>query len=168
MTTILGIKKEHLNRVPKELLKTWKPACNSYEIQTAYDKISPSEWFSISEEIGKLEIGFVKSPEIERGMTSEEREAIRNFKSKRLATESDLPKLLLSLGISYTLLSLEGDFLNKKVKKEKFGSKSRLYPEKKKLEKNGIPKNPYVPKKTKSQKIKVKPFLGFFEGFKKE
>lgn len=144
MATILGIKKEHLNRVPKELLKTWKPACNSYEIQIAYDKISPSEWFLISEEIGKLEIEFIKSPEIY---------AISSFISKRLATESDLPKLLLSLGISYTLLSLEGDFLSKKVKKENFGSKSRLYPEKKKLEKKET-KNPYVPKKTKSQKIK--------------
>lgn len=158
MITILGIKKEHLNRVPKELLKTWKPACNSYEIQTAYEKISPSEWFSISEEIEKLEIGFLESPEREK------LEEWINFISKRLATESDLPKILLSLGISYTLLSLEGDFLNKKVKKEKFGSKSRLYPEKKKLEKKET-KNPYVPKKTKSQKIKVKPFLGFFEGF---
>jgi hypothetical protein len=158
MTTILGIKKEHLNRVPKELLKTWKPACNSYEIQTAYEKISPSEWFSISEEIEKLEIGFLESPEREK------LEEWINFISKRLATESDLPKILLSLGISYTLLSLEGDFLSKKVKKEKFGSKSRLYPEKKKLEKKET-KNPYVPKKTKSQKIKVKPFLGFFEGF---
>jgi len=154
MATILGIKKESLDRVPKELLKTWKPACNSYEIQIAYDKISPSEWFLISEEIGKLEIGFLKSPEI----------GIKNFKSKRLATESDLPKILLSLGISYALLSLEGDFLSKKVKKENFGSKSRLYPEKKKLEKKET-KKPYVPKKTKSQKIKVKPFLGFFEGF---
>ena len=164
MATILGIKKESLDRVPKELLKTWKPACNSYEIQIAYDKISPSEWFLISEEIKKLEIGFVKSPEIARDMTREEREAIGNFKSKRLATESDLPKILLSLGISYALLSLEGDFLSKKVKKENFGSKSRLYPEKKKLEKKET-KKPYVPKKTKSQKIKVKPFFGFFEGF---
>lgn len=155
MATILGIKKESLDRVPKELLKTWKPACNSYEIQIAYDKISPSEWFLISEEIGKLEIGFLKSPEIY---------GIENFKSKRLATESDLPKILLSLGISYALLSLEGDFLSKKVKKENFGSKSRLYPEKKKLEKKET-KKPYVPKKTKSQKIKVKPFFGFFEGF---
>lgn len=142
MATILGIKKEHLNRVPKELLKTWKPACNSYEIQIAYDKISPSEWFLISEEIGKLEIEFMKSPEIY---------AIEKFKSKRLATESDLPKLLLSLGISYTLLSLEEDFLSKKVKKVNFGSKSLFYPEKKKLEKKET-KNPYVPKKTKSQK----------------
>lgn len=164
MATILGIKKESLDRVPKELLKTWKTACNSYEIQIAYDKISPSEWFLISEEIKKLEIGFVKSPEIAGGMTREEGEAIGNFKSKRLATESDLPKILLSLGISYALLSLEGDFLSKKVKKENFGSKSRLYPEKKKLEKKET-KKPYVPKKTKSQKIKVKPFLGFFEGF---
>lgn len=158
MATILGIKKESLDRVPKELLKTWKPACNSYEIQTAYNKISPSEWFSISEEIEKLEIGFLKSPERKK------LEAFRNFKSKRLATESDLPKILLSLGISYTLLSLEGDFLSKKVKKENFGSKSRLYPEKKKLEKKET-KKPYVPKKTKSQKIKVKSWLGFFEGF---
>lgn len=155
MATILGIKKESLDRVPKELLKTWKPACNSYEIQIAYDKISPSEWFLISEEIGKLEIGFLKSPDYP---------ADRTFKSKRLATESDLPKILLSLGISYALLSLEGDFLSKKVKKENFGSKSRLYPEKKKLEKKET-KKPYVPKKTKSQKIKVKPFFGFFEGF---
>lgn len=166
MATILGIKKEHQNRVPKELLKTWKPACNSYEIQIAYDKISPLEWFLISEEIGKLEIEFMKSPEI-KNHSEGEIDAIRNFKSERLATESDLPKLLLSLGISYTLLSLEGDFLSKKVKKEKFGSKSSLYPEKKKLEKKET-KNPYVPKKTKSQKIKVKPFLGFFEGLKKE
>lgn len=158
MATILGIKKEHLNRVPKELLKTWKPACNSYEIQIAYDKISPSEWFLISEEIGKLEIEFMKSPKIY---------AIRNFISKRLATESDLPKLLLSLGISYTLLSLEGDFLSKKVKKVNFGSKSLFYPEKKKLEKKET-KNPYVPKKNKKPKNKSETLFRIFEGLKKE
>lgn len=153
--TILGIKKEHLNRVPKELLKTWKPVCNSYEIQTAYDKISPSEWFSIPEEIEKLEIGFLESPE-----RTKQKKFI-NFKSKRLATESDLPNVLLSLGISYTLLSLKGDFLSKKVKKEKFGSKSRLYPEKKKLEKKET-KNPYVPKKNKKPKNKNKTVVRIF------
>ena len=91
----------------------------------------------------------------------------RNFISKRLATESDLPKLLLSLGISYTLLSLEGDFLSKKVKKVNFGSKSLFYPEKKKLEKKET-KNPYVPKKNKKPKNKSETLFRIFEGLKKE
>lgn len=164
MSTLIGIKKGDLHKVPMQIKKTWKEANNGYLICQEYDKLSPSEWFKISEPLKNLEM-YYNTAFTERGTVLEEVD-LNTFCCKRMQNDSTLPKILLGLGISYILINNVDEVLEQKVKIKSFGSKSRFYPEKKKSkkEKTEIKKETFF-KKTKSQKIKVKEFLGFFEGF---
>ena len=159
MDTLIGIKKTDLHKVPSEIKETWKEANTGYLICQEYDKIQPSEWFKISDKIQEMEIDFSKCPTDNRGLQI----GAATFLSKRLETVSSLPKILLGLGISYILINNVDEVLEQKVKIKNFGSKTFL-PEKKKSkkEKAEIKKETFF-KKTKSQKIKVKEFLGFLE-----
>ncbi len=163
MSTLIGIKKGDLHKIPVQVKKTWKEANNGYLICQEYDKIQPNEWFKISDKIQEMEIDFSKCPTDNRGLQI----GAATFLSKRLETVSSLPKILLGLGVSYILINNVDEVLEQKVKIKRFGSKSLLYPEKKKSkkEKAEIKKETFF-KKTKSQKIKVKEFLGFYEGIK--
>lgn len=162
MDTLIGIKKTDLHKVPMQIKKTWKEANNGYLICQEYDKIQANEWFVIQESLKNLEM-YYTSAYIGKGYV---REGINphTFCSKRLQNESRLPNVLLGLGISYILINNVDEVLEQKVKIKSFGSKSRFYPEKKKSkkEKAEIKKETFF-KKTKSQKIKVKEFLGFLE-----
>ena len=163
MDTLIGIKKTDLHKVPSEIKETWKEANNGYLICQEYDKIQANEWFVIQEPLKNLEMYYTTA--FGKGKV---REGINphTFCSKRLQNESRLPNVLLGLGISYVLINNVDEVLEQKVKLKKFGSKTFI-PEKKKSkkEKAEIKKETFF-KKTKSQKIKVKEFLGFFEGIK--
>ena len=163
MNTLIGIKKTDLHKVPSEIKKTWKEANNGYLICQEYDKLNPSEWFVIQESLKNLEMYF-NSAFDNKGKILEGVD-LNTFCCKRMQNDSTLPKILLGLGISYVLINNVDEVLEQKVKVKKFGSKTFL-PEKKKpkKEKIEIRKETFF-KKTKSQKIKVKEFLGFFEGF---
>lgn len=128
MSTLIGIKKGDLHKVPSKIKKTWKEANNGYLICQEYDKIQPNEWFKISDKIEEMEIDFSKCPTDNRGLQI----GAATFLSKRLETVSSLPNILLSLGISYILINNVDEVLEKKVKIKKFGSKHNLNVEKKK------------------------------------
>ena len=162
MNTLIGIKKGDLHKIPVQVKKTWKEANNGYLICQEYDKIQPNEWFKISDKIQEMEIDFSKCPTDNRGLQI----GAATFLSKRLETVSSLPKILLGLGVSYILINNVDEVLEQKVKIKRFGSKTFLAEKKKsKKEKAEIKKETFF-KKTKSKKIKVKSFLGFFEGIK--
>ena len=162
MNTLIGIKKTDLHKVPSEIKETWKEANNGYLICQEYDKIQLNEWFKISDKIEEMKIDFSKCPTDNRGLQI----GAATFLSKRLETVSSLPKILLGLGVSYILINNVDEVLEQKVKIKRFGSKTFLAENKKtKKEKTEIKKETFL-KKTKSKKIKVKSFLGFFEGLK--
>ena len=162
MDTLIGIKKTDLHKVPSEIKETWKEANNGYLICQEYDKIQANEWFVIQEPLKNLEMyytsAFTEKGYVRKGINP------HTFCSKRLQNESRLPNVLLGLEISYILINNVDEVLEQKVKIKSFGSESRFYPEKKKSkkEKAEIKKETFF-KKTKSQKIKVKEFLGFLE-----
>ena len=164
MDTLIGIKKTDLHKVPSEIKETWKEANNGYLICQEYDKIQANEWFVIQEPLKNLEMDYTTAFEGNRVLEGID---LNTFCCKRMQNDSTLPKILLGLGISYILINNVDEVLEQKVKIKRFGSKSLLYPEKKKSkkEKAEIKKETFF-KKTKSQKIKVKEFLGFFKGIK--
>ena len=163
MNTLIGIKKGDLHKIPVQVKKTWKEANNGYLICQEYDKIQLNEWFKISDKIEEMKIDFSKCPTDNRGLQI----GAATFLSKRLETVSSLPKILLGLGVSYILINNVDEVLEQKVKIKRFGSKTFLAESKKtkKPKKIEIKKETFF-KKTKSQKIKVKEFLGFYEGIK--
>lgn len=160
--TLIGIKKGDLHKVPMQIKKTWKEASNVYPICQEYNKIQPSDWFLISEPLKNLEMYFTRAFDAKNNPI--QGVDLKTFCCKRMQNDSTLPNVLLSLGISYVLINNVDEVLERKVKVKKLGSKSFLYPEKKKSKKEKVEtrKETFF-KKTKSKKIKVKEFLGFFD-----
>ena len=165
MNTLIGIKKGDLHKIPMQVKKTWKEANNGYLICQEYDKIQLNKWFKISEPLQNLEM-YYTSAFTEKGGRKDGID-LNTFCCKRMQNDSTLPNTLLGLGISYILINNVDEVLEQKVKIERFGSKTFLAESKKtkKPKKIEIKKETFF-KKTKSKKIKVKSFLGFFEGIK--
>ncbi len=129
MSTLIGIKKGDLHKVPMQVKKTWKEANNGYLICQEYDKIQPNEWFVIPEPLKNLEMyytsAFTTNGKIREGVD------LNTFCCKHMQNDSTLPNVLLGLGISYILINNVDTVLEQKVKIKKFGSKTFI-PEKKK------------------------------------